>query len=177
MKKGSRTYVVDQPSQLRELASPVKQVILDALASAAGPCSIRELAKDVNRAADSLYYHLRSLVKSGLVIPAGTRTENGKPVALYTGAGRRFKIKYDFRIPRFKHLIRSIFRATIRLANRNFERGLDLDNVRFDPRHRNLYLMRMEAWLSRQHLAEVNQKINEINKILVDNCGPSEGER
>ncbi len=172
-----QTFVVSKPHQLRELASPVKQVILDALAAAKEPRTMRELAEDVNRAADSLYYHMRSLVKSGLVIDAGTRLENGKQVAVYTAAAKRFRIKYDFGIPRFKQIMQSIFAATIRLAKRNFERGLELDNVRFGTKNRNLYMTRMEAWLSKQHLAEINRRIEEINEIMVDNCQPSAGER
>lgn len=173
----SRTFVVSQPAQLRELSSPVKQVILDSLAAANEPRTMRELADDINRAADSLYYHMRSLVKSGLVIDGGTRLENGKQVAVYAAAGKRFRIKYDFGIPRFKQIMRSIFTATIRLAKRNFERGLDLDNVRLNSQNRNLYMTRMEAWLSKRQLAEVNRRIEEINDIMVDNCQPSSGER
>ncbi len=177
MKKRKRTFVVSKPNQLRELTSPVKQVILDALSASAEPCTMRELAAEINRPADSLYYHVKSLLKSGLLLDAGTRTENGKAVALYTSAGQRFRVKYDFGIPRFKQIIRSIYGAAARLATRNFERGLDLDNVRFESKTRNLYLTRMEGWLSRQHLEEINRRIEEINTIMVDNAQPSAGER
>jgi predicted transcriptional regulator len=50
--------------QIRALASPIRQDILDAL-TAIGPCSVSELAAAIGRPADGLYYHIRHLLKAG----------------------------------------------------------------------------------------------------------------
>src|SRR5262245_35684610 len=54
------------PTQLRLLASPVRQEIVDVLESA-GARSVAELGALLGRPADALYHHLRRLVAVGLV--------------------------------------------------------------------------------------------------------------
>ena len=50
---------------------------------------IAELAEDLGRAPDSLYYHMRVLQRVGLVVPRGTRGEGVREEALYATPGVR----------------------------------------------------------------------------------------
>jgi len=174
--KTGKMYISD-PKQLKELSSPVRQLIIDAFKNAQEPCSIKEIADRINRAPDALYYHFRALQKVGLIVEAGTRLESGKPASLYLPAARNIKIKYDFKIPGFRKLICRIFGAAVRLATRDFQQGVELPNVRGETTTRNLYMCRMEAWLTKQDLREINRRMNEIVEIMHNNSTPNQGER
>ena len=58
---------VRNAAAIRLLASPVRQEIVDTLEALGGEASVAELAAEVGRAADGLYYHLRLLVRGGLI--------------------------------------------------------------------------------------------------------------
>lgn len=175
MKKGA--HYISDPAQLNELRSPVRQLIVDAFKMVRDPCSIKEIAERINRAPDSLYYHFRALQKVGLIVDAGTRPEDGKDVALYQAISKNPKIKYDFKIPGFGKLIRRIFDAAMRLTMRDFQQAVDLPNVRGESLTRNLYMCRMEAWLSKKDLSEINRRIDEIVEIMHKNSHPKRSER
>ena len=57
---------------LRCLSSPTRIDIIGAM-RALGPLSIRELATYLSRSPDGLYYHVRHMVRAGLVVQAGRR--------------------------------------------------------------------------------------------------------
>ena len=172
-----QTYFIDDPKQLKELTSPVRQVILNALAASPQPLTMRELADDINRPADGLYYHVRSLVRSGLVLEQTAHTEQGRTIAAYQAAGRRFRIKYNFAMRHFKKLMKSIVAAAGRLAHRDFERALELEDVRAHSADRNLHMARLEGWLTRKQLEAVNRKIEEINEIVTTSVPSPRAER
>ena len=177
MPKKSGKLSISDPKQLNQLSSPVKQLIIDAFKSAREPCTIKSIAERINRAPDSLYYHFRALVKVGLIVQSGTQIEMGKPVALYRPAAKHMKIKYDLGIPGFREIICRIFTAAMRLATRDFQKGVELPNVRGESNTRNLYVCRMEAWLSKRDLREINRRMDEIVEIMSENCDVSDGER
>lgn len=70
----TKPFLLTDPSMVKALASPARQEIVDAL-QAAGARTIAELAALLARPADSLYFHVRSLVKVGLVVERGERRE------------------------------------------------------------------------------------------------------
>ena len=59
--------------QVRALRSPTCQEIVDAL-GALGPATVADLGAHLGRAPDSLYYHLRTLARVGLVEETKART-------------------------------------------------------------------------------------------------------
>ena len=61
--------VVERPEQLASLTSPVRVQLLE-LFGLWGPCAVSDIASHMDRAPDSLYYHVRKLVQVGLLVQA-----------------------------------------------------------------------------------------------------------
>lgn len=61
-----RPYVIRELKQIRALASALRQDIVDGV-EAIGPCAISELAVLLRRPPHALYYHVRRLVRLGLL--------------------------------------------------------------------------------------------------------------
>jgi DNA-binding transcriptional ArsR family regulator len=73
---------ISNRAQLKALASPVRQEVVDLLART-GPVPATELARLTGRPTDGLYYHLRRLQRAGLIAEAGTRLRGGRDEALF----------------------------------------------------------------------------------------------
>ncbi len=58
---------VSNRALVRLLSSPVRQEIVDTLATLGGEAGVASLADQLGLPADGLYYHLRALVAGGLV--------------------------------------------------------------------------------------------------------------
>lgn len=164
--KRSQKFAVANTRQLRVLSSPVRQVILDALVAVGEPASIKMIANRINRSPESLYYHFREMSKAKLILDAGGYLELGKPVNLYLPAAQEIKIKYDLKSSKFRKLMCSVFAASTRLALRDFEKGIELQQARCDSDDQNLYLGRGEAWLTKDEIKRINKHVAEIRKIM-----------
>ena len=68
------------------LGSPVRQEIIDTVELLGGKATIAELAAQLGRPADGLYYHVRRLVAVGLLIGSGSpevyRIPTARPLTL-----------------------------------------------------------------------------------------------
>src|SRR3954463_6659873 len=70
--------------QIRALASPIRQDILDAV-TAIGPCSVAQLAVALGKPADGLYYHIRRLLDVGLLMEVAADGGGGADLRLDPG--------------------------------------------------------------------------------------------
>ncbi|NBV44122.1 MAG: ArsR family transcriptional regulator [Planctomycetia bacterium] len=75
-------YVTD-PAVWKILVAPVRAEILETLRML-GPCGIADVARQLDRPADSLYRHFEKIIATGVVVETGTRR-----------AGRRTERIYD----------------------------------------------------------------------------------
>ena len=57
--------VVERVEQIALLASPARQEIVDTIEALGGEAAVAELAAQLGRSSDGLYYHLRHLVRGG----------------------------------------------------------------------------------------------------------------
>jgi hypothetical protein len=76
-------HFVTDPTVWKTLIAPVRAEIIETLRML-GPCGIADVARQLDRPADSLYRHFEKIVATGVVIEAGTRP-----------AGRRTERVYD----------------------------------------------------------------------------------
>ncbi len=76
-------HFVTDPAVWKTLVAPVRAEILETLRML-GPCAIADVARQLDRPADSLYRHFEKLVATGVVVATGTRP-----------AGRRTERVYD----------------------------------------------------------------------------------
>jgi len=166
--------VVREPAQVRALASPVRQEIVDALA-AAGPCAVADLAAHVGRPADALYFHLKRLMAVGLVVERGARRNGRARAAVYDVPGRPVRIRYGG--PVGGPALQRVVDSALRLAGRDFGRafGGGAAPVVEGPA-RNLWGGRAKGWVGKRELAEINRLIQRLLGV-VGSGGPGHGRR
>ncbi len=92
-------FLIDDPAQIKALQSPMRQEIVDALTTL-GPSSIQAISEHLGRAADSLYFHVKKLVKVKLVQCVEKRREGRNEWAIYAVPGRHARIVYQPKVAR-----------------------------------------------------------------------------
>lgn len=71
-------HVITAPAVWKTLIAPVRAEILETLRML-GPCGIADVARQLDRPADSLYRHFEKLVATGVVVETGTRSTGSAP--------------------------------------------------------------------------------------------------
>ncbi len=88
----SERLEIDDPAVLAALYDPVRYRIFRALEE---PRSMSELAQEVGRPANRLYYHVRLLERRGLVREVGTRAKGRHTERLYGRVAERVRFTGD----------------------------------------------------------------------------------
>ena len=137
------------------LASPVRQEIVDTVEALGGGATIAELAAELGRPADGLYYHVRRLVTAGLLVGSGTPE-------VYRTPARGLRLDYA----RDAAAVRRVIAAMLRIARRDFDAGFAQVGVAVSGRRRSLWAGRTKGWVGAAELAEINALIARIEQIL-----------
>jgi len=153
---------IDRPAQLQALASPLRQELFDVLESA-GPCSIAELAQRLARAPDSLYFHVRRLLKVGLLVEHERRQEGRHAFVVVDVAARPMRI--DRSKARDKDM-QAVVSGILRLAARDFRRGLRHAGSQAQGPARNHASARVRGWVDAPRLARANELLEELGQLL-----------
>jgi len=155
---------VCDPALVRLLSSPVRQEMVDTLAALGGEAGVADLAEQLGRPADGLYYHLRALVAGGLVeeLPGG-------------GAERRFRLAgegsaplrliYDLGAEGNAAELRAFVSGLLQIAGRDFEQALESEDAVVTGTGRELWASRNKGWLSPDDVAEVNALLARLGEI------------
>jgi hypothetical protein len=149
MKGVDRTGRITGKSAIAALASPVRQEIIDTV-EALGSATIAEIAVQLGRPADGLYYHVRRLVRAGLLVGNGSGYRTPRPL----------RLDYD----RDPAAVRRVIASMLRIARRDFDAGFAGATTR-GPR-RSLWAGRATGWVGVRELAEINTLIARIDKLL-----------
>ena len=162
-----RPYRIEQLPQIRALASPVRQNLVDAVV-AEGPCTIAELAERVGRPADALYHHVRRLVATGLLIQEdeSVRRAAGRPAVRLTVPGRPMMIAYDQRAPRNVAASTDVVATMLRSARRGFARALAKPGARTWGPRRNLWGARAQGWLTAREIETANALLTKLLAVF-----------
>lgn len=155
-------------AHLRALASTVRQDIVDTL-QALGAASVPEVAAHMDRASDSLYYHVRALLKAGLIrrLPEDRRSGRHRE-AVYTmaGADERLRLSYQPGRNPNAQALSELVGHMLRASQREFDAAItDADCVVAGPR-RELWAGRTKGWLSAQELERCNALLSELSGLL-----------
>lgn len=164
MRSASRSPITDR-AQLRALASPARQELLDLLVRT-GPASASALSRMVGRPADGLYYHLRELQRVGLVLEAGSEGGGGRKAGLYRAAHREPALDHDPTPGGNSAGVTSIVSSMLRLGIRDFKRAATLPGVRTREPGRELWALRVTGRLAPADLKEINRRIHGIRKTV-----------
>lgn len=127
--------------------------------------SVREVAADLRRRADGLYFHVHQLLEAGLVLADGERRLARHTETLYrvpTG----LRLQYDLSDAATRDALASMAAAMLRVARRDFERAVELDNARSQGPARNLWNARVVGWVTHKQAAQINELLNQILDVL-----------
>ncbi len=153
---------IDKPAQLRALASPLRQELLDLL-EAAGPLSIAELGAQLGRAPDALYFHVRRLERVGLVREHGRRQSGRHAFAVYDAIGRPLRID---RSKARRRDLDAVVGGILRLAARDYRRASAGGSAVAQGPTRNLCGARVRGWLGAEQLTEVNALLEQLSACV-----------
>lgn len=156
-----KSRLVRRLPQLAALAAAARQEIVDVLEQM-GTVSVAELAGALDRPADALYFHLRALVRAGLVRNAGSRARSGGHEVLYRTAKPALQLRYEPRDAGNRRAVSRIVASMLRLANRDFQRSFHHGQIVVSGAHRELWAWRKVGRLSPEQLARLNQRVQSL---------------
>jgi DNA-binding transcriptional ArsR family regulator len=151
---------IARPEAIEVLAYPLRQELVDTLEACGGEASAGELAEQLGRPADGLYYHLRLLAAAGLIaeLPAPRRGAGGRAERRYRIAvpGRGpLRLAYAPRQRRRTAAIEKLVSGMLRIAGRDFAAALADPEVVVEGPARELWAARRKGWLSDAELVEL----------------------
>lgn len=166
-KRDDRLLPITRPGQVRALTSTLRQDIVD-LVQAMRQASVPELATQLGRPADALYYHVRALQRAGLLVEAGARRRGRHAEVLYStpDPSRRLILKYRAGGKTATAPMRTLVASMLRSARTEFDAAIgDADCIVDGPR-RELWAGRAKGWLTPAELARVNRHLMQLDKLL-----------
>lgn len=152
--------IVRDVRQIRVLASPMRQLVLDTL-EALGIASVAELATTLQVPADRLYFHLHALERAGLVRAVSRVRRGGRPGTVYAPGGRRSRLQYAPGDAANVAAVTSVVSSMVRAALREFRKGFQGAPAVTGSR-RELWGARRVAWLDPTALAAVNAGLSAV---------------
>ena len=158
-------YRIDDEKQLLALKSPVRQEIVDAI-GAGGPETIAEIAAQLGRPADGLYYHVRRLQKVGLLVEKGRRRAGKRFEAIYDLPDREMRVRYPLGDQKRMEPLADAVTAMLRLTDRDFRAGAKLPNTVAEGDDRNYWAGRTKAWLTKKEAQQVREHVEAILEIM-----------
>ena len=168
MARQPRKFLIDQPSQVTALAAPLRWRIVDALA-VGGPSSVSEVAQRLACRPEGLYYHIRALLKAGLVVLAEKRRAGRRWEAVYRLAAPRLMIDRRQESKAFKEALARSCAAALRAAARDYRAALEHPDVDRKDAARGLILRRHAARLSARDLERLHVYLAKIAELFEQN--------
>lgn len=157
---------LSDPVQIQILASALRGDILDSL-MVSGPLSVSDLAHELARPADSLYYHIHKMLDAGILEKHSVRKTIRRDEILYHVAAGRVRIRYDLKNAEIREMVGKAVGSMLRVTKRDFDRGLTSENAVTTGPSRNIRGSRFKAWLSREEIAKINEHMKSVVQILL----------
>lgn len=156
-----KPYPITDLEQFKALTSPVRGEILD-IVNLMGPLSIAEMAEYVGKPIDSLYYHVRKLVRVGLLVNVAKRKSKRQMESIYDLAGRPMFLQY---VPSQTEYVENVIKSIasmLRLTERNFRNAFEKDLIKVSDSRRNVEHVRVIGWQTEEEVQETRAKIRKI---------------
>lgn len=106
--------------QLACLASPIRNEAFSTLRKL-GQASAREIAEEMGKSPEALHYHVRALLKAGLIEEKLRRPTSRKPEAVYETTAKTFRLPNLSHHPDLAPITRKAVAAGVRNALRGYE--------------------------------------------------------
>lgn len=149
---------ISERAQLAALATPLRQELIDSLHAAGGVATATELAAQLGRPVDGLYYHLRALAELGLVTEQTGRSRAGRAERRYElrGADKGLlRVDYEPQLAGNREGLRALAAAMLRIAGRDFSNALRRPELVVDGPQRELWAARNKGWVSAAELRQL----------------------
>lgn len=161
----SSYFRVRRADQMRVLASAARQEIVDDV-QMLGECTAADLAHELGRPADGLYYHLRVLVEAGLLVSTQQGSgPRGEARYAIPEAQRSIRLDYDTADPEQATAVKAAVATMLRTANKDFAAALVPGTITTGEK-RELWAGRQKGWLSEAELREANILIERLNTLF-----------
>jgi DNA-binding transcriptional ArsR family regulator len=159
-----RRGVVEDADTIGLLASPTRIEIVDTLEALRRSVSVAELAAQLGRPADGLYYHLRQLADGGLI--EEEIAADGRRYRTRTRTGDRLRLRYRPGTTSNAQAVARVAASVLRVAGRDFARAVaDPASVAEGPQ-RELWAARGKGWVGPAELAEINRLLARVMDLL-----------
>ncbi|MEP7043067.1 MAG: winged helix-turn-helix domain-containing protein [Dokdonella sp.] len=156
--------LVEDASEIELLASPTRIEIVDMLEALGGAVSVAELAEQMGRPADGLYYHLRQLADGGLIEQEDD--SEGRRYRTRTRKGDRLRLRYQPGSTANAQAVGRVATSVLRVAGRDFARALADDTSVVEGPRRELWAARGKGWVGPGELAEINRLLKRLMDLL-----------
>ncbi|HSS07313.1 MAG TPA: winged helix-turn-helix domain-containing protein [Rhodanobacteraceae bacterium] len=155
---------IENAAEIALLASPARIELIDTLEALGGEASVAELAAQLGRPADGLYYHLRQLAEGGLLIEEAT--PEGRRYRTRMPRGERLRLRYRPGKTANAEAVGGVAASVLRVAGRDFSRALADPSSIVEGPLRELWAARNKGWVGDAELAEINKLLLRINTLL-----------
>jgi DNA-binding transcriptional ArsR family regulator len=164
MAKKSASGVIEDAKKIAVLATPIRLELVTTIQALGGAATAAELAVQLGRPADGLYYHLRALARGGLV---EERAEAGaRRYHLTIPEGEHLSLRYKPGASANAKAVARVASSMSRLAQRDFARALSQVGTVVEGPSRELWVARLRGWVDPAELAEVNQLLHRLSDLL-----------
>ncbi|MFM8874182.1 MAG: helix-turn-helix domain-containing protein [Phycisphaerales bacterium] len=158
------------------MMAPVRFELVEVMRDIA-PCSVGELADAVDRPADSIYPHLRQLVRIGVVVEAGSRASRTRPGKVYDLVADDFRPGFQRVGARAKATaIDRTMQGLTRIVSRTSRKAAAAGRFSYDEDFRNVVAKLEQAWLTPRELAAVRSRLQSLKRYLDARKGRRAGE-
>jgi hypothetical protein len=164
-RKAPTSGIVEDPKKIAVFATPIRVELVTAMQALGGSAMVAELAVQLGRPADGLYYHLRALVRGGLLEECvGT---NGCSYRLTIPAGQPMRLRYKPGATANAKAVAKVATSMSRLAQRDFLRALAEPGTIAEGSSRELWAARLRGWVDQDELAKINLLLRQLADILL----------
>lgn len=164
-----RRILILKPSQRRAITqSPARLEIMDTMSEIA-PCSVAQLARELGRSPQSLYYHVEIMEKAGLLKRSGSRRAGKREEALYDLASDHFRLAGRGESAEEKRgsLLR-FSRTVLKLTEKNYRRALGEGLVRRVGTRENIYVRRQRGRMTDADLTRFYDLLDQIGALFAE---------
>ncbi|MBB6186446.1 helix-turn-helix domain-containing protein [Rhodanobacter sp. MP7CTX1] len=157
--------IIEDAKKIAVLATPIRLELVTTIQALGGAATAAELAVQLGRPADGLYYHLRALVRGGLV---EERAEaSARRYHLTVPKGEHLSLRYKPGATANARAVARVASSMSRLAQRDFVRSVSQGGTVTEGPSRELWVARLRGWVDPAELAEVNQLLQRLAELLL----------
>ena len=168
--------VIERGAALTALVSTVRQEIVDTIEALGGAAAVADIAAQLGRPADGIYYHVRRLADSG-VLREGADPGDGRGRRYRTAAqsGKRVRLRYGRASRADNATVARVVGGLLRTAERDFGRALRSGTANGEGPLRDLWAARLKGWVGSAELREINRLLARLGELLQQPRAPQRG--